>query len=258
MKLPVARLAKNVAKSAFATIFPDVCLTCGALVSKQGVVCAQCWPTLSFIERPYCEVTGAPFSVDFGIGAISAGALANPPSYTMARSATIHTNSARKLVTRLKYGDRTDLAPWMADWMIRAGRELIPECDLIVPIPLHRMRYFARRYNQAAELGRAIAHKTNIAFAPEALTRVRATKQQVGLNERQRRDNVRGAFKVPPEAEIKIAGRTILLVDDVLTTGATANAAARQLFKAGALKVYVLTFSQVVPLHNDTQNFKFK
>lgn len=196
-----------------------------------------------------------PFSVDFGLGAVSAGAIANPPVYTAARSATIHANVARQLVTRLKYGDRTDLAPWMANWMIRAGKSLIAEADMIVPIPLHRNRFFARRYNQSAELGRAIAIKTNIEFCPEALMRKKSTKQQVGLNEHQRQENVRGAFQVPEHAYIKVTGRNVLLIDDVLTTGATVNSAAKALFKAGATKVNVLTFSQVVPQFVEQRSF---
>ncbi|WP_018690271.1 ComF family protein [Ahrensia kielensis] len=239
--------AKNASRSVFGTLFPDVCLGCGAFVTKQGVVCANCWSKLQFIERPYCEINGTPFTVDFGLGAVSANAIANPPHYHAARSATIHLSIARQLVTRLKYADRTDLAPWMADWMIRAGREFIDEADLVVPVPLHRWRYFSRRYNQSAELARVIAKKTSKTHCPSALLRKKPTRQQVGLNLRQRQENVRGTFIVPADQHIQIAGRTILLIDDVLTTGATVNAAAKALQKSGAAKVYVLTFSQVVP-----------
>ena len=196
---------------------------------------------------------GAPFGLDFGPGMISAEAIANPPNFTRARSATIHVKIARQLVSRLKYGDRTDLAPWMADWMIRAGNELLAETDIIVPIPLHRGRYFSRRYNQAAELARAIAQKTEKPFSPEAIMRAKATKNQVGLTRNQRLENVRSAFKVPPASEILVAGKTVLLIDDVLTTGATANAACKALLKAGATKTNLLTFSQVVPGFVDTQ-----
>jgi ComF family protein len=247
LKLQMITWAKNASRSVFGTLFPDVCLGCGTFVTKQGVVCAQCWADLQFIERPFCEVNGTPFTVDFGLGAVSADAIANPPHYHAARSATIHVSIARRLVTRLKYGDRTDLAPWMADWMIRAGRDFINETDLIVPVPLHRWRYFSRRYNQSAELARAISQKTGKPHSPAALARKKSTRQQVGLNLRQRQENVRGAFIVPEEQNIQIAGRTILLVDDVLTTGATVNAAAKALQKSGAAKIYLLTFSQVVP-----------
>lgn len=239
--------AKNARRSVFGTVFPDVCLGCGTFVTKQGVVCSKCWADLRFIERPYCEINGTPFTVDFGPGAVSADAIANPPHYHAARSAAVHMTIARQLVTRLKYADRTDLAPWMADWMIRAGRDFINEADVIVPVPLHRWRYFSRRYNQSAELARSISNKTGKSFCPSALARKKPTRQQVGLNLRQRQENVRGAFTVPEQHYIDVTGRTVLLIDDVLTTGATVNAAAKALRKAGAAKTYVLTFSQVVP-----------
>lgn len=245
---------QKASRNAFGLLFPNVCLACGAQVTKQGVVCANCWSELHFIEKPYCEVLGAPFGLDFGPGMVSAQAMANPPNFARARSATIHANIARQLVSRLKYGDRTDLALWMSDWMIRAGSELLSESDVIVPIPLHRGRYFARRYNQAAELGRSIAHKTEKPFFPEAIERAKATKNQVGLTRNQRLENVRSAFRVPPSSEILIAGKTVLLVDDVLTTGATANAACKALMKAGAAKINLLTFSQVVPGFVETQS----
>lgn len=216
-------------------------------------MCSDCWSKLHFIEKPYCEVLGTPFGLDFGLGMVSAEAIANPPSFTRARSATIHANIARQLVSRLKYGDRTDLAPWMSDWMIRAGGELLAESDVIVPIPLHPGRYFARRYNQAAELGRSIAQKTKIPFSPEAILRKKATKNQVGLTRNQRLENVRSAFGVSPASEILISGKTVLIIDDVFTTGATANAACSALLKAGAAKTNLLTFSQAVPGFIETQ-----
>lgn len=185
---------------------------------------------------------------------VSAEAIANPPNFARARSATVHANIARQLVSRLKYGDRTDLAPWMSDWMIRAGGELLAESDLIVPIPLHYGRFFTRRYNQAAELGRSISQKTKIPFSPEAILRKKATENQVGLTRNQRLENVRNAFEIPSSNEILISGKAVLLIDDVFTTGATANAACRALLKAGAVKTSLLTFSQAVPGFIETQN----
>lgn len=246
-KLQMLSWLQKSGRSGFGLLFPDTCLSCGVPVAKQGVVCAACWSELHFIEKPYCEVLGAPFGLDFGPGMVSAEAIANPPDFTRARSATIHTNIARRLVSQLKYGDRTDLARWMSDWMIRAGSELLAETEIIVPIPLHRSRYFMRRYNQSAELGRAIARKSGLPFLPQAMMRARATKKQVGLSRNQRQDNVRRAFHVRPENEILIAGKSVLVIDDVLTTGATANSACKALLNAGATNTNLLTFSQVVP-----------
>jgi ComF family protein len=151
------------------------------------------------------------------------------------------------MVQGLKYHDRTDLAPWMAGWMARAGAELIAEADIVVPVPLHRRRFFRRQFNQSAELGRALARRAGLPFSPSAVRRVKLTRQQVGLERRQREENVRAAFRVPADAEIEIAGRRVLLVDDVFTTGATVRAVAKALMKGGAGAVDVLTFARVLP-----------
>lgn len=182
---------------------------------------------------------------------VSAEALANPPAYDRARAACVHTGVGRQLVTRLKYNDRTDLAPWMARFMARAGKQLIAEADAIVPVPLHWMRLWMRRFNQSAELARALATQTDLPMEAAALLRTRRTRQQVGLTANQRHTNVRGVFEVQDAQRIAVQGRHILLVDDVLTTGATVEAAARALKRAGAATVDVLTFSRVVPGQND-------
>lgn len=240
-------LTKNASRIVASILFPDTCLACRRHVAERGTLCPDCWTGLHFIADPICDVTGAPFQHDFGAGAVSAEALADPPEYRKARAAVIHDGIARKLAQRLKYADGTELAPWMARWMTRAGRELTTACAVVVPVPLHPRRYLARRYNQSAELARTIAWSSGIAFEPGALERVKATRQQVGLTATERQANVRGAFRVPAEAEIAVAGRNVLLVDDVFTTGATISAATKALMRAGAAHVDVLTFSRVVP-----------
>lgn len=190
---------------------------------------------------------GTPFLHDIGEGMLSAEAIANPPPFARARSAVVYSGVARQMVTGLKFGDRTDLAPWMARWMVRAGGDLLEEADLIVAVPLHRMRFFMRRFNQSAELARAVSDLTDLPFSPQAVLRVRATRQQSGLGARQREDNVRGAFKVPPHAEIELRGRRVVLIDDVYTTGTTVFAVTKELMRAGAAKVDVLTFARVLP-----------
>ncbi|MCI5075279.1 ComF family protein [Oricola sp.] len=240
-------LTHKTSRAVAAVLFPDTCLACRMHVAERGTLCPKCWNRLHFIAEPICAVTGFPFQHDFGNGMVSAEALADPPAYRRARAAVLHSGIARQLVQRLKYGDRTELAPWMARWMLRAGSELVEECDVVVPVPLHPRRFLARRYNQAAELGRTIATRTGLAFEPGALRRVKPTRQQVGLTANERKLNVRGAFRVPPEREIAVAGRDVLLVDDVFTTGATIEAATKALLRGGASHVDVLTFSHVVP-----------
>lgn len=176
---------------------------------------------------------------------VSPAAIADPPDFTRARAVVLYNEVARLLVHRLKYKDRTDLALTMARWMMRASDGLLEEADVVLPVPLHRRRLVWRRYNQSAELARAICRLSERLYGPDVLIRRRATRQQVGLSATARQANVRGAFAVRPEQKPMLAGRRILLVDDVLTTGATVNAAARVLRRAGAASVDVLTFARV-------------
>jgi ComF family protein len=178
---------------------------------------------------------------------LSGDAIANPPPFRRARSAVGFSGVPRRMVQSLKYHDHPELARWMAAWMVRAGREALRDADIILPVPLHPRRFLTRRFNQSAELARHIARQVGKPFDPSALLRVKLTKQQVGLGANEREDNVRGAFKVPEEARIKVAGRSVLLIDDVYTTGATVIAATKALKKAGAAAVDVLTFARVIP-----------
>ncbi len=228
-------------------LFPPVCAGCRRQVSQPGVLCGACWPKLRLLERPWCPVMGTPFVHDMGEGFLSAEAIADPPPFERARAAAAYSGVAGRMVQGLKYHDRTDLAPWMARWMARAGAELVQDADLVVPVPLHWQRFFARKFNQSAELARALSGLTGLPFSPSALKRVKGTRRQVGLERSQREENVRAAFRVPAEAEIEIAGRRVLLVDDVYTTGATVRAAAKALKKGGAGAVDVLTFARVLP-----------
>ncbi len=148
---------------------------------------------------------------------------------------------------RLKYMDRTDLAPVMADWMARAGQEVIEKSEYLISVPLHRRRFLARRYNQSAELARALSTRTSLPYLSGALVRKRATRSQVGLGSNARADNVRGAFIVPEAEKARVLGRSLLLVDDVYTTGATVKSATTALLRAGAESVCVLTFARVAP-----------
>lgn len=201
---------------------------------------------MRFIERPFCEILGRPFTQDLGKGFLSAEAIGQPPDFDRLRSATVHDHVARQLVHSLKYQDRTDLAPMMAGWMIRASDGALDQADLVLPVPLHRYRFLSRKYNQSAELARHIARVTGKPFNTEALVRVKRTKQQVGLGGKAREDNVRGAFRVSDAGKSDLFGRRVVLVDDVYTTGATVNAAARALRRAGVADITVLTFAMVL------------
>ena len=236
-----ARLALDVA-------LPTLCVACREPVDGEGV-CASCWAKLSFIAKPYCPRLGIPFVYDPGPELLSMEAIANPPAYARARAAVRYDDVARTLVHALKYQDRTDLAPAMGRWMARAGSELLAEADALVPVPLHWRRAWGRRYNQSGALARVIARQSGVKVASEALRRVRPTQQQIGLSRPQRASNVQGAFKVADHRRSEIAGRRLVLVDDVLTTGATVDACARALLRARAASVDVLVFARVVDTH---------
>jgi ComF family protein len=236
---------RQAAKFALDIALPTLCVACREPVDGEGV-CAQCWAKLSFIEPPYCPRLGIPFVYDPGPELLSMEAIANPPAYQRARAAVRYDDVARTLVHALKYHDRTDLSPTMGRWMARAGRELLGEADVLVPVPLHWRRGWSRRYNQSGALARAIGRQSGVDVATEALRRVRATEQQIGLSRAQRASNVQGAFKVAPDRMADVQGRRVVLVDDVLTSGATSDACARALLRAKAARVDVLVFARVV------------
>jgi ComF family protein len=238
----------HAAKLALDVALPTLCVACREPVDGDGV-CAGCWAKLSFIAPPFCPRLGIPFVYDPGSDMLSMEAIANPPAYARARAAVRYDDVARTLVHALKYQDRTDLAPAMGRWMARAGHELLDDADVLVPVPLHWRRAWGRRYNQSGALARVIERQTGVRMAPEALRRIRPTEQQIGLSRTQRASNVQGAFKVATDRQSLIAGRRVVLVDDVLTSGATVDACARALLRAKAASVDVLVFARVVDAH---------
>ena len=249
MSLRLRGFAARAAASLVDRIYPPSCLACQAATGAAGTLCPRCWTLMPFIERPFCERLGTPFAQDLGAGMLSPAAMAEPPVFERARAVALYNEGpARHLVQRLKYGDRLDLAPAMGRWMTRAGGELLADCDLVLPVPLHRWRLLSRRFNQAAALAREIGRLSGRSFDPLVLARVRATRPQVGLTRAMRAQNVQGAFRVREEARARLAGARVVLVDDVLTSGATLNAASRVLLRGGAARVDVLVFARV-PAH---------
>jgi ComF family protein len=231
---------------ALGLLYPPTCITCQAAAGEPHALCAACWSSIRFIERPFCERLGTPFAVDLGQPLLSPAAIADPPVFGRARAVAEYDGTASLLVHRLKYNDRLELARAMGGMMVRAGAELLADADVIVPVPLHRWRLWWRRFNQAMPLARVVSSESCASCDPFLLERVKRTRRQVGLTKAQRQDNLQGAFRVPIEAKAGLNGKRVLLIDDVLTTGSTANAASRALLRGGAASVDILAFARVV------------
>ena len=240
---PVNRLFGAWIEAALDIVFPPTCLACRASVEAQGALCGGCWAAMRFIERPFCERLGTPFELETGAGAVSPEAVERPPAFGRARAVVLFEDGpARRLVHRLKYSDRMELAKPMGAWMARAGQEVLDGADVLAPVPLHVTRLWRRQYNQAALLAREVGRRCGLPVDLDLIARARRTKAQVGLSRTERAANLAGAFRVRPGSA---EGRRIVLIDDVLTSGATANAAARALLAAGAASVDVLVFARV-------------
>lgn len=243
---PLRRRLANGGVRVLDWLLPPLCIACRNPVGSHHALCPTCWKGVAFITAPVCERLGTPLAFDLGPGALSPAAIAQPPAFDRARAAFRFDDVGRALVHGLKYGDRLEVAVALSAWMARAGRELLADADALVPVPLHWTRLVSRRFNQAAELTRHLSALTGVANAPLLLKRVRRTRHQVGLTRAQRLDNVTGAFRVAADRKGWVAGKRLVLVDDVLTTGATIEACCRALRRAGAARIDVLTAARVV------------
>lgn len=227
-------------------IMPPVCVACHARLVSRDAVCAPCWRGVHFIRPPVCDRLGVPLPFDTGGPMISAAAAADPPEYDRCRAVARYAGTMRRLIHDFKFHDRHDARRLFGRWLAEAGAEFLSDpAALLVPVPLSRLGLFRRQFNQAAILAHEIRRVTGREAAPLALVRARRTARQVGLTRAQRRRNVRGAFAVPEREKARIAGRPVILVDDVVTTGATVRACARALRRAGASRVDVLALALV-------------
>ncbi|HXT08148.1 MAG TPA: ComF family protein [Roseiarcus sp.] len=231
-------------RAALDIVFPPSCLSCRAAVAETNALCGRCWGAMRFIERPFCDRLGLPFEHEMGEGVLSAQAVDNPPVFQRARAVVLFAEGpARRLVHRLKYSDRMELARPLGAWMARAGADVLADADALAPVPLHYTRLWRRQFNQSAALARVIGGLAGKPVELGLVERVRSTRSQVGLSRAERAQNLQGAFRCPETAPLR--GRRIVLVDDVLTSGATANATARALLRGGAKAVDVLVFARV-------------
>ena len=226
-------------------IMPAICLACRAPLGRTDELCGACWRGIRFIRPPLCDRLGLPMPYGAAGTMVSAAAAANPPIYDRARAVSAFDGVMRDLIHGFKYADRHDARRLFGRWLAHAGAELLPGIDVIIPVPLARGRLLRRQYNQAAVLAQELGRRSTVRFDPLILERTRATRAQVGLSHDERRRNVRGAFRVAPSRADRIANRNLLLVDDVITTGATVEACARTLKAGGAARVDVLALALV-------------
>jgi ComF family protein len=223
-------------------LFPPQALD-GTTTPQSSGLSADAWSRVSFIAEPLCDGCGAPFEYD--VGSRCAACLAQPRAFARARAACLYDDASRDLILKFKHADRTDLARLFSHWIGRAAAELLAEADAVAPVPLHPGRLLSRRYNQAAEIARPLARAHRLPFLADALVRTRATETQGGKSGSGRRRNVAGVFTVPDARRRQVDGRRVVLIDDVLTTGATAEACAKALLKAGASAVDVAVIARV-------------
>ena len=237
---PLRRLAAD----ALDLILPPRCAACATDVTAHALLCAGCFARISFITDPVCRSCGVPFAAA-AQGPVCTGCAAEPPRFAQARAALCYDDGARSLILPLKHADRVELAAVLAPWMARAGAAMLNQADVIVPVPLHRARLRRRRYNQAALLARHLARRSGPHVVLDGLQRVRGTVALGGKTAAERSAELAGAFRVKPARAGALLGRHVLLVDDVITSGATGNACAAVLLEAGAARVDMLAAARV-------------
>lgn len=228
-------------------LIPLRCVKCGSILDGKEGLCATCWPLISFISKPYCACCGRPFDFDIEEGAFCGPCNHTLPSFKTARSVFTYTPESKDLILRFKHTDSIHGAPLFAKWMTQVLEDI--EDPLCIPVPLHWTRLFMRTYNQAALLAQKISKQKGWTYTPSLLLRKKRTPSQGYLSKNERLKNVKRAFSISQSKESQLKNRTILLIDDVFTTGATLNACSKALLKAGAKEVHALTLARVVSFH---------
>ncbi len=233
-------------QTAVSLVYPPRCLGCGGQVDSDFGLCGSCWRDTHFIGGSICDTCGTPLpGSDQGDTLKCDDCMITPRPWAKGRSAVLYKGNARRLVLALKHGDRQEIAEPAALWMSRVIKDLPLENMLIAPVPLHWMRLLKRRYNQSALLAQALARHTGLPVCPDLLQRQRRTQSMDGLTKEIRFTSVKGAIRAHPRRRHRMAGRPVLLVDDVLTSGATLSSAADACLAAGSGPVYVVALARV-------------
>ncbi len=239
-------MLKNSVKTLADNLWPPLCISCDVPIQDSNGLCFTCWARMRFLSTPQCSACGVPFPFDVGAQALCVACTRSRPLYDSARAGLIYDDASRGMILAYKHGDRTDLVPALIKIMMRPGAVLLERADIVAPVPLHWTRLLSRRYNQAGLLSNHLAKIGGARSMPDILVRTKRTGTQGGKSNAGRRRNVQGVFRVQPRYKNALEGKRVLLVDDVLTTGATVETAARALLKGGACAVDVLTIARVV------------
>jgi len=242
----VSRLG-SIAAAALDLLLPPTCTLCPVAVDAPGLLCGPCFGELTAAEEPCCRCCGVPFDLAWQAaeGGLCQRCIDSPPAFEQARAALLYNDASRRLVLPFKHGDRIEFAAILARLMLRSGASLLQRADVLVPVPLHRRRLFVRRYNQAALLAQALGSMACRPVLVDALARVAATQNLDGKSAAERRDEVATAFAVRSRRASELEGQRVLLIDDVMTSGATAGACSESLLAAGAASVDVLVAARV-------------
>ena len=238
----ILNFLKKVWTSFLDFLFPPLCLGCSSHVRSWGEFCPECWASTVFIVHPFCDRCGVPFDIEVDERTLCVSCLTHPKAFSKVRSCFLYNDISKKIVLSLKNHDKTQLAPYMAKFMEQSGKDLIQNADIVTIVPLHWRRLFKRKFNQAALILRYI--KTPGIKIYDLLQRTKNTKYQGSLHKDERAKNVKKSFAFTDEYKNAIRGKTVLIIDDVITTGSTLHECAKILIKSGAKEVWGLSWAR--------------
>ncbi|MEM7650656.1 MAG: ComF family protein [Pseudomonadota bacterium] len=228
------------------TVLPPRCVITGEMVDKQGMIAPEAWAQLEFIADPKCAQCGFPFEFEVEKGSLCASCIDRPPPFKTVRSALKYNDASRDLVLGFKHADKLHSVLAFIPWLEKAGADMLEDADFLVPVPLHRWRLLGRRYNQSAIIGQELSKSTKIPMIVDAIKRIRATPSQGYLKAAERHKNVKHAFAMNSKRQEIMKGKTVVIIDDVFTTGATVKECTKTLLKAGVKEVHILTLTRTI------------
>jgi len=244
INLPYMEDTRRLSAALLDFLLPPRCPACNRRISDHHHLCGTCFADLHFISDPKCQCCGMSFDIQVGDDPLCAACLADPPPYDWAASAMVYDQQSKAGILRMKHAGSLEYGPHFARLLLRLLQERACAPDMFVPVPLHARRLFVRGFNQSAEIARHLVPLTGAVSLPTALVRRRNTPTQAGLTRRQRQRNVAGAFDLNPRTADRLKGKTVILIDDVMTTGATIDACVRALRKAKPATIGVLTLAR--------------